>query len=265
MREAEAPRWASECGRDGAGAWAAFAVDGVAQRLRWIAPGATAVGSPDAEAGRAPQEGPARVEAVAAGFWLAETPVTEALWAAVTRAPPEPSTGPRRPVTCVSWDDAQRFLAALNGRVAGLAARLPSEREWERACRAGTSTATWAGDLTISDGAAPELDAIAWYKANSGGAAHDVGGKAPNPWGLHDMLGNVWEWCADAYAPWRAKPKRVTAKTKEVPHEKTPRAIRGGGWMNRADAVRAAMRGAFLPHMHDAAVGFRVAVDGGGR
>jgi sulfatase modifying factor 1 len=265
MDETEVPPWTTEHGRDGAGPWASFALDGVTQRLRWITPGATAMGSPETAPWHAPQEGPARVEEVAAGFWLAETPVTEALWAAVMRAPLAHTTGPRRPVTCVSWDDAQRFLEALQERVAGLAARLPTEREWERACRAGTSTATWAGDRMSDDGEAPELDAIAWYAANSGGGTRDVAGKAPNPWGLYDMLGNVWEWCADAYAPWRAKPKRVTAKTKEVPHEKTLRTIRGGSWGSRPDVVRAAMRGAFLPHVRDASVGLRLAVDGSGR
>ena len=144
-------------------------------------------------------------------------------------------------------------------RVAGLSARLPFEREWEHACRAGTTTATWVGDLTLYDGQAPELDAIAWYVANSGGVTHDVGEKAPNPWGLYDMLGNVWEWCADAYTPWRAKPKRVTAKTKEVPFEKTPRTIRGGGLRNRAEIVRAARRGAYTPDVSDAWVGLRIA------
>ncbi len=185
--------------------------------------------------------------------------MTEALWSAVNEAPSAHTAGPQRPVTCVSWNDAQRFLASLNARVVGLGARLPTEREWERACRAGTTTATWAGDLTLYAGAAPELDAIAWYAANSGGETHPVGEKRANPWGLYDMLGHVWEWCADAYAPWRAKPKRVTAQTKEVPPEKTLRTIRGGSFRSRADVVRAAMRGAFLPDVRDACVGLRVA------
>ncbi len=263
MAETEAPSWASEYGRDSAGVWAALSVDGVTQRLRWIAPGTTVMGSPESEAGHDPIEGPQRSVEITEGFWIAETAVTEALWEAVMRAPPGYRTGPRRPVSCVSWTSAQRFLAALNERVAGLSARLPLEREWEHACRAGTTTATWVGDLTLCDDQAPELDAIAWYVANSGGEKHDVGEKAPNPWGLYDMLGNVWEWCADAYAPWRAKPKRVTAKTKEIPFEKIPRAMRGGGWKNRAAIVRAARRGAFRPDVTDAMVGLRIAVDGG--
>ena len=262
MTGPEAPSWASAYGRDDVGVWAAFSVDGVTQRLRWIAPGVTVMGSPETETGHAPQEGPAREVEVDAGFWLAETPVTEALWEAVMQAPPAPTAGPRRPVTCVSWNEAQRFLSALRDRVAGLPARLPFEREWEHACRAGTTTATWVGDPTIDNGAAPELDAIAWYAANSDGAARDVGEKTPNPRGLYDMLGNVWEWCDDAYAPWRAKPKRVTAKTRETPPAKVLHTIRGGGWRSRADAVRAAMRGAFTPDVTDASVGLRVAVDG---
>ncbi len=263
MVERRAPPWADAHGRDERGVWAVLRVAGVTQRFRWIAPGPTAMGSPDTEAGRAPQEGPARIETVPAGFWLAETPVTGAWWRAMEPSHPGHDEGPQRPITCVSWNDAQHHLAHLNTRVPGLDARLPTEREWERACRAGTSTATWVGDLTLFDGQSPELAPIAWYAANSGGATHDVGTRAANPWGLYDMLGNVWEWCADAYAPWRAKPKRVTAKTKEVPPEKTLRTIRGGSFRNRADVVRAAMRGAFLPDVRDACVGFRVALGGG--
>lgn len=257
-----APAWAREHGRDDAGWWATFGVEGVAQRMRWIPPGVTVMGAPEQERGPDGVEGPPRAVEIPEGFWLAETPVTEALWAAVTGAPPEHTAGPQRPVTCVSWNDAQDFLNALRGRVPGLAARLPAECEWEHACRAGTSTATWRGDLVIDDGAAAVLDDIAWYAANSGGAPRDVGTRAANPWGLYDMLGNVWEWCADAYAPWREKPRRVTAKTREVPREKTPRSIRGGGCRNRAHGVRAAMRGAFLPHVRDATVGLRVAASG---
>ncbi len=103
------------------------------------------------------------------GRWLADAPCTQALWEAVMGSNPSYFVSPERPVEQVSWDDCQEFVQKLNERVAGLEARLPSEAEWEQACRAGTQTATWLGDLEIlGECNAPLLDEIAWYGGTSG-------------------------------------------------------------------------------------------------
>ena len=103
------------------------------------------------------------------------------------------------PVEEVSWEDVQEFIGKLNARSGGRPYRLPTEAEWEYAARAGTMTDTYAGDLTTQQGNDPVLNGIAWYDSNSGNTPHRVGEKAANAWGLHDMLGNVWEWVQDWY------------------------------------------------------------------
>ena len=209
------PPWASAAGKDGFGKWAELSVGGVVQRFRWIPPGTGWLGSPEAEAGRWDDEGPRHRVTWTRGYWLGDTPVTQALWERVMGSNPSRFKTPNRPAERVSWEDCQGFIQALNQRSPLLAARLPSEAEWEYACRAGTSTATWLGDLEIvGERNAPLLDAIAWYGGNCGvgfelnngydltkwkerhhadspGGSHPVAQKAANPWGLYDMLGNV--------------------------------------------------------------------------
>ncbi|WP_174549493.1 formylglycine-generating enzyme family protein [Nocardiopsis trehalosi] len=197
-----------------------------------------------------------RTAAVAA-FRLSAVPVTRGLYRAVLGTAPGAAAGPLAPVTEVSWTDAVRFCNALSraaGRTpcyrpgtdpdaVGTAAvpgadgyRLPTEAEWEYACRAGT-----AGDRY------GDLDAIAWHRGNSGGAAHDVATRAPNAWGLHDMIGNVWEWCWDVYDPAVYGPYRV---------------FRGGGWQDVPRALRAACRRKSHPTLRIDDLGFRVARSG---
>jgi formylglycine-generating enzyme len=183
-------------------------------------------------------------------FELATTPVTQAQYAALTGERPAAVHGERLPVEGVSWEDAVRFCNALSDR-AGLTAayavagdevawdtsadgyRLPTEAEWERACRAGTTGPRYG-----------DLDAIAWYRGNSGGRPHDVGRKQPNDWGLHDTLGNVWEWCWDRYDP-------------DV--YGTYRVLRGGGWFDEHWSCRASVRRRSHPTYRIDDVGFRVA------
>ena len=279
--------WADTWGADAYGRWLTFSVaalDGtrVSQRMRWMPPGRFMMGSPETEEGRwGDPEGPRHEVTIADGFWLFDTPCTQALWQAVTGDTRSRFIDPERPVEEVSFNDVQGFLDKINALVPGLDLSLPSEARWEYACRAGTDTATWAGDLDIrGDYNAPVLDAIAWYGGNSGVGfelengydsskwpgkqyAHDkagsrkVGQKAANPWGLYDMLGNVWEWCEDHWhgtyegAPDDGSPWLAAGAAYRV--------IRGGSWDFVARYVRAAVRFRSDPGDRSDFLGFRCA------
>ena len=273
------PTWASSVGRDAYGLWAAFEVLGVEQRMRWIAPGRFWMGSPTDEAGRFEDEGPQHEVVLSEGFWLGESPCTQELWHAVMGENPSRFQSPRRPVEQVSWDDVQTFMDRLSFQIRDLEIQLPSEAEWEYACRAGTKTATWAGDLEILGLChAPTLDPIAWYGGNSGvdfdldegedssnwpqrqsehskAGTRIVGEKAPNPWGLHDVLGNIFEWCSDR-SPHRYEAGLVIDP--EGPAEGTRRVFRGGSWDGYAQYVRAAFRNAYEPDLRIDHLGFRL-------
>jgi len=154
------------------------------------------------------------------------------------------------PVTCVSWNDAVAFCQWLSKKE-GKTYRLPTEAEWEYACRAGTTTRWCFGD----DEAA--LGEYAWYYVNSGEKTHPVGQKRPNAWGLYDMHGNVWEWCADWYAEGyyrKAPPDDPTG-----PSSGADRVLRGGSWINNLCFARSANRSFYLPELRNLNLGFRVA------
>ncbi|HEX4951992.1 MAG TPA: SUMF1/EgtB/PvdO family nonheme iron enzyme [Thermoanaerobaculia bacterium] len=249
------PPWSSSAGEDQYGRWAVFEVGKISQRMRWIPPGTFWMGSPESEAGRWADEGPRHEVTLTEGFWLGEVPCTQALWQAVMGKNPSRFKGADRPVETVSWEDCQRFLAKLNGLIPGLGARIPTEAEWERACRAGTEAATWVGDLEIRDNKAPQLEAVAWYGGNSSGEIKPVKGKQPNPWGLYDMLGNVWEWCAD----WQGAYSAEAQVNPTGPARGSSRVIRGGSWSLNARIVRAAARYWYSPDNRYGYLGFRLA------
>ncbi|MEO1336119.1 MAG: SUMF1/EgtB/PvdO family nonheme iron enzyme, partial [Myxococcota bacterium] len=279
------PRWVSAWGHDDCGVWAAFEIEGVRQALRWIRPGTFLMGSPVDEPGRRENEGPQHQATFSRGFWLADTPCTQALWCAVMGDDTNRSRfgDPRRPVENVSFDDVQAFLAACERRVPGLGLRLPLESEWEYACRAGTTDATYAGPIEIlGANNAPVLDHIAWYSGNSGvgfeleegydssdwpekqyphaqAGTHPVKQRLRNAWGLHDTLGNVWEWCAndrDAYPDTEVfEPDPLTF----IDDKRRYRVVRGGSWISSAQSVRAAYRDAHVREGRDVDVGFRFA------
>ncbi|MEM9456957.1 MAG: formylglycine-generating enzyme family protein [Myxococcota bacterium] len=275
-----APAWASAWGEDEYGVFASFEVAGVEQRMRWIAPGTFKMGSPKTEPGHDEDEGPQHDVTLAHGYWLADTPCTQALWRAVVGDNPSEFRSPRRPVEQVSWEDVQRFIEMLNDRVSELFAGLPTEAQWEYACRACTRTATYAGPIEVyGANNAPVLDAIAWYGGNSGvgydlehgwnssgwpGKQHghekagtrDVELKKPNAWGLYDMLGNVYEWCAGAVGDDIARP-RVVPRTVGG----SDRVIRGDSWLSGAHGVRAAYRLWRPPGFRLDFLGFRLARD----
>ena len=247
---ADKPAWASAFGRDEYGVWADLSIRNgwrrpVVQRLRLIPAGRFTMGSPEDEEGRFPDEGPQHEVAIREPFWLFDTPCTQALWQAVMGNNPSHFKGPARPVEQVSFDDIAGFLTKLNGSVPGLNLALPSEAQWEYACRAGRKSPRYHEDL----------QRIAWFRANSGGETHDVKGKVPNRWGLYDMLGNVWEWCADGWHDsYDDAPSDGAAWS---PSGAASRVIRGGRWYDNARRVRAAYRNERVPSGRSGNVGFR--------
>lgn len=264
LSSGDPPAWATEWGEDRFGIFAGFAVGEARMRLRWIPPGSFVMGSPEDEPGSWDDERQHEV-VLTQGYWLGETPLTQAVWEAVFGKDENPSEfrHPQRPVDNVSWDDVhERFLPAINERVPGLELRFPTEAEWEFACRAGTENATYSGAIEIlGENDAPVLDAIAWYGGNSGLAfdlaegwdasvwpekQHEfvragtrvVGAKLPNGFGLYDMLGNVLEWCLDCYGEYpegRVVDPRVDGG-------RSDRVQRGGSWFSGARSVRSAYR-----------------------
>ena len=184
--------------------------------------------------------------------------------------------GPDCPVETVSWDDVQEFIRKLNAAVGEERYRLPTEAEWEYAARAGTKTDTPAGDLDIVGMSnAPVLDGIAWYGGNSGVSyaggydcsdwgekqyassrcgTHPVGGKAPNAWGLYDMLGNVWEWVEDWYGAYPGG----TVTDPRGPVSGSWRVYRGGSWIGIPRVCRASARHDYSPGIYNSALGFRL-------
>ncbi|MFZ1427939.1 MAG: formylglycine-generating enzyme family protein, partial [Geminicoccaceae bacterium] len=262
------PDWASGWGQDRYGVYVDFSLGEVQQRLRWCPPGSFLMGSPVDEEGRDGDEGPQHEVVIGSGFWLFDTPCTQELWQAVMGSNPSRFQSPTRPVEQVAFKAVQEFLARLNERVPGLDLALPSEAQWEYACRSGTTTATYAGEMWIlGANNAPVLDEIAWYGGNSGvgyeledgqnssgwpekqhphkrAGTRPVGLKRPNGWGLHDMLGNVWEWCADhLHASYDGAPSDGSAWLDKDVEGAGGRVVRGGSWVGGARDVRAAFRG----------------------
>ena len=275
-----APDWASAWGEDEFGIWAAFTIGEVTQQMRWIAPGEFRMGSPIEEPSRYENEGPQHKVVLSTGYWLFDTPVTQALWKAIMGNNPSYFQSPDRPVEQVSWEDVQVFLTKINATIPDLQLSLPTEAQWEYACRAGTHSAIYSDELQIlGDANAAALDSIAWYGGNSSvdfelnngverdwlsnmqypdgkAGTHPVGRKAPNAWGLYDMLGNVWEWCADGLREYRAGSEIDPLGPIE---EGTNRVLRGGAWDDVARTARSASRYALHPGGRVDDTGFRCA------
>jgi len=227
---------------------------GVKMVMCWIPPGEFLMGSPEDEEGRKDDETQHLVK-ITQGFWLAKTPTTQAQWQAVMGSDPSVFKGEdlpvesvrRRPDICGNESGTDGFLGELNKRVTeGGRFHLPTEAQWEYACRAGT-TGPYAGNL----------DDMAWYDTNSESKTHPVGQKKANAWGLHDMHGNVWQWCADWYAPYDLNV--VTDPTGPV--DGYYGVMRGRSWGNRANFTRGAARYYFWPRVATNCLGFRLARD----
>ena len=250
------PFWASDWGEDACGPWIAFCYRGVRQQLRWIRPGDFLMGSPENEPERLDDETPHRV-ILSQGFWLADTACTQALWQAVMGNNPRGFQGEERPVENVSWDDVQAFLSRLNHAAPDPGFRLPTEAEWECACRAGTTTAFWFGDQITPeqvnyDGNYPYADgAKGLYRKET----VPVKELPRNGWGLYQMHGNVWEWCQDWYGDYPDE----TVVDPTGPMEGEARVLHGGGWVDFGRRVRSAYRGRGDPGDRDGIGGFRLA------
>ncbi len=223
---------------------------GVTMKLVRIRPGKFMMGSPNSEQGRNGNEGPQHEVTISKPFYMAVTEVTQAQYEAVMGTNPSANKGPTNPVERVSWDDAVLFCRKLSGKT-GKAFRLPTEAEWEYACRAGTKTRFSFGD---SEGA---LGDYAWHKGNSSGASHPVGRKKPNAWGLYDMHGNVWEWCADWYGSYPTG----TSTDPQGATSGDGRVGRGASWLGYdTPSVRCAYRSRDAPSNRNDNRGFRCAM-----
>ena len=234
---------------------------GVPLDMVWIEPGVFTMGSPLDEPGRNDDEGPQLEVRLTQGFYLSQCEITQYQWTAVTGERPwsrhadEVEEGPDRPAVYISWEDAQEFIASLNATAGGQVYRLPTEAEWEYAGRAGTKTPWSFGK------AEKELDLHAWWTDNVSltgrMAAQPVGLKTPNPWGLYDMHGNVWEWVGD----WLGAYPEGPLTDPQGPTEGTARVFRGGSFKDAAALSRSAQRCWNAPDQRFSHIGVRLVRD----
>jgi formylglycine-generating enzyme required for sulfatase activity len=214
-----------------------------------ILAGTFMMGSPDSDTQAADGEKPAHRVTISQPFYLGMYAVTQGQWHAVMGTNPSQFTDElNRPVEWVSWDDTQEFLRRLNAKEGGMRYRLPTEAEWEYACRAGSTARYSFGDDSS------QLDAYGWYYDNSGSTTHPVGQLTPNAWGLYDMHGNVLEWVQDWYGAYTPEP--VTDP--QGPTSGSLRVLRGGSWGNVAWYCRSAARGYGAPGGRFVLLGFRL-------
>lgn len=219
--------------------------NGVRMEFVLISAGTFYMGSEASEAGRDNDEGPIRRVQITRPFYLGKYEVTQDQYMAVMGRNPSHFSGRNLPVEMVSWEEAVAFCKKIGGR-------LPTEAEWEYACRAGSTSRFCFGN---SDSA---LKDYAWYADNSGKRTHAVGQKKPNAWGLYDMHGNVWEWCSDWYVD---NYRNASTTNPTGPSSGTYRVVRGGSWNGNARYCRSAGRGNYTPDVRGNFSGFRVALD----
>lgn len=231
-----------------------YTIPDLTLKLRWVQPGIFTMGSPSDEPQRNQAEGPLTRVTLSHGFWLGETEVTQAQYTVIMGVNPSRfiENGPHAPVERVSWITAMDFCRTLTDREQaagrlpeGYAYSLPTEAQWEYACRAG-STGDYAGNI----------NSMAWHEANSGGTTHPVAGLRPNAWGFYDMSGNVLEWCSDWYGAYPGG--AVTDPT--GPRRGSFRMARGGSWRVKADVGRSAARAGGSAAREDYTMGFRLAL-----
>jgi formylglycine-generating enzyme required for sulfatase activity len=267
MAPKDATEWAKVRGEDEYGLFVDFEYKDVCQRMRWVMPGRFWMGSPESEPERSNDEVLHEVE-LTEGYWLADTACTQELWMAVMGKNPSKfrEQGPgenSRPVEQVSWDDCQEFLRRLNGvvpRVDGVCFRLPTDAEWEYACRAGTRTPFSFGVNVTTD----QVNYNGYYPYAGGKRGKHRGKTIPvkslpaNSWGFFEMHGNVWEFCSSVFD--KHKPRLVVDSFRDFDDiEGRLRVIRGGCFLSCARYVRSAYHGENLPGYRGEELGFRFA------
>ena len=198
----------------------------------WVPGGCFQMGSPPQEAGRFDNEGPVH-EVCVDGFWMGKYEITQGQWSKVMGGNPSYfKKGERHPVEQVSWNDIKSFISRLSSANPGVKFSLPSEAQWEYACRSGGKPEKYCGGNNV--------DGLAWYSGNSGSSTHPVGTKSPNGLGLYDMSGNVWEWCEDVYDK-----NGYSSHSRQNPLSTgggSYRVFRGGSWISEPRYVRSADR-----------------------
>jgi formylglycine-generating enzyme required for sulfatase activity len=268
------PAWATGDGSDAAGRWVDLHVGVVSARLRWCPPGSFTMGSADDEDGREPHETRHQVT-LTRGFWICETECTRALWREVMGAAADDEGDPQQPQAGIDLDDCRAFLTALAKRAPGAAARLPTEAEWEYACRAHAGDAFGGGRLDGHGWAADGKLLAAWREhAGEPGAdvavaqavaseraelgSHPVAQAKANAWGLFDMHGNVAEWCADSWDGITPLPNE--AETDPLRDDGGLAVVRGGSWWVPPERCRSASRAGVKPSTREPWLGLRFVI-----
>ena len=214
------------------------------------------MGSPNSEQDRVEDEGPQHLVTISKGFFLGKYEITQAQWMSVMGNDLEPNNrGSNLPMETISWNDVQEFIYRLNEAIGDSQYRLPTEAEWEHAAQAGEPEPTrWSFGDDES-----QLENYAWYSDNSNSSTQEVGTLLPNPWGLYDMHGNVWEWCQDWYGRNyydSSQPEDPLGPSE--PNIDTGRVNRGGSFLNSAQALRSARRNWFFPEKGTHVIGARL-------
>lgn len=223
-------------------------VNGIKYNMVWVDGGTFRMGATSEQGSEISDEKPVH-SVTLSGYYIGKTEVTQALWQAVMGSNPSYFEGDDLPVEQVSWDDCQEFIRKLNS-LTGQNFRLPTEAEWEFACRGGNNSRgyKYSGSNYI--------DNVAWYDGNSGDKTHPVATKSPNELGIYDMSGNVWEWCADWYGDYSSG-RQTNPKG---PYDGSHRVFRGGSWNSIAWFCRSSFRYNFIPTDRISFLGLRLAL-----
>lgn len=223
-------------------------VNGIKYNMVWVDGGTFRMGATSEQGSEISDEKPVH-SVTLSGYYIGKTEVTQALWQAVMGSNPSYFEGDDLPVEQVSWDDCQEFIRKLNS-LTGQNFRLPTEAEWEFACRGGNNSRgyKYSGSNYI--------DNVAWYDGNSGDKTHPVATKSPNELGIYDMSGNVWEWCADWYGDYSSG-RQTNPKG---PYDGSDRVYRGGSWLNNARRCRSSDRYNCYPPYRNSYLGLRLAL-----